>query len=198
MPKFQVIYADPPWAYRQTPPRGAAADHYRTLTVEELARLPVHQLAAWPSALFLWGTFPMWQDQVKVLKAWGFTYVTVAFVWVKLSRRGRRWHFGTGSYSRANAEVCFLGMRGKPRLPVWDHSVPQLLVAPVRSHSQKPPEVRTRIVRLFGEDTTRLELFARERVEGWEAWGDEVECSPGIRLVPLRRRREASERGRRQ
>lgn len=90
--KYAVIYADPPWSYRQhgTGPksRGNAAQHYHTMTVEDICALPVRQLAGGQGcALFMWATFPTIPDALKVMDAWGFTYKTAAFVWIKNTSR---------------------------------------------------------------------------------------------------------------
>ena len=107
-----------------------------------------------------------------VIKAWGFNYKTCAFTWVKRNRVSREtWFTGMGHYTRANAELCLLGTRGRPRRV--DASVHQIIDTPIEGHSKKPDEARRRIVQLCG-DLPRIELFARERVAGWEAWGNEI------------------------
>jgi N6-adenosine-specific RNA methylase IME4 len=179
--RFPIIYADPAWRYKQQG-NGAAAKHYPTLTTRDICALPVGALAADDALLFLWATFPNERDAHRVIDAWGFTYKTAAFVWVKLAKNGRPM-FGTGSYTRANAEVCLLATRGQhaARL-VRNHSVSQIVLAPRMRHSAKPPIVRDRIVRLCG-DVPRVELFARERVTGWHAWGNEVRCDIDLRAA---------------
>lgn len=109
------------------------------------------------------------------MEAWGFEYRTAAFVWIKKNRKNGGNFLGMGAYTRVNAEVCLLGTtRGtKARQVVKSHSVQQIVEALVERHSKKPAEVRERIVRLLG-DVPRIELFARERVPGWDAWGNEV------------------------
>lgn len=115
------------------------------------------------------------EEALRVMRAWGFEYRTAAFVWVKKNRRSGSNFWGMGAYTRANAEVCLLGVTPGTRAgaAVRDHSVHQIVEAPVEAHSRKPAEVRERIVRLLG-DVPRIELFARERVPGWDAWGNEV------------------------
>jgi hypothetical protein len=127
--RFPIIYADPAWRYKQQG-NGAAAKHYPTLTTRDICALPVGALAADDALLFLWATFPNERDAHRVIDAWGFTYKTAAFVWVKLAKNGRPM-FGTGSYTRANAEVCLLATRGQhaARL-VRNHSVSQIVLAP--------------------------------------------------------------------
>lgn len=127
------------------------------------------------AACFLWATFPNIAEGIKVLEAWGFQYKTAAFVWVKKNRKNGGNFWGMGAYTRANAEVCLLGISPgfKARERVRSHKVHQIIEAPFEGHSKKPDETRRRIVELLG-DVPRLEMFARQRAEGWDAWGNEV------------------------
>ena len=123
----------------------------------------------------MWATFPNIGEALKVMEAWGFRYKTAAFIWVKKNARSGGNYMGLGSYTRANAEVCLLGVTSgfKARMRVCSHSVRQVIEAPWQGHSKKPDEVRRRIVELLG-DVPRIELFARQRERGWDAWGKEV------------------------
>jgi len=114
----------------------------------------------------------MLRDAFEVIQSWGFTYKTCAFTWAKLNRSGVGFHFGMGYWTRSNPELCLLATRGGPRRA--GRGVPNLVVAARREHSRKPDEVRDRIVALCG-DLPRAELFAREKVPNWQAWGNEVE-----------------------
>lgn len=127
------------------------------------------------AACFMWATFPNIAEAIKVLEAWGFTYKTAAFVWIKKNRKNGGNFWGMGAYTRANAEVCLLGVSPgfKAREQVHSHRVHQVIEAPFEGHSKKPDETRRRIVELLG-DVPRLELFARDRAPGWDAWGNEV------------------------
>ena len=109
------------------------------------------------------------------MEAWGFQYKTAAFVWVKKNRKNGGNFWGMGAYTRANAEVCLLGTSPGFRAgeKVRSHKVHQIVESPYERHSKKPNEVRKRIVELLG-DVPRIELFARESAEGWDAWGDEA------------------------
>lgn len=169
---FSVVYADPPWRYSNRGVEGAAENHYPTMTGAELRALPVSALAAKDSALFLWATFPMLPEALRVIEAWGFRFKTVAFVWIKKNRKADSWFYGLGFWTRSNAEVCLLATRGHPKRQ--DNSVHQLIVSPIEAHSKKPDEARDRIVRLMGE-VPRVELFARQAPPGWDVWGNEVE-----------------------
>lgn len=118
------------------------------------------------------GDFSQLPEALRVIKAWGFQYKTVAFVWLKQNKSGKGWFFGLGFWTRGNAEICLLAIKGKPHRN--SNRVHQFLISPIRGHSQKPEEAREKIVELMG-DLPRVELFAREKTEGWDAWGNEVE-----------------------
>ena len=169
--KYTVIYADPPWKYKVWSGGGAADAHYPTMNLEDIKALPVSQLAAKDCALFLWITFPMLHEAWGVMKAWGFSFHTVAFVWIKLNRVSDTLFWGMGHWTRANAETCLLAVRGHPKRQAKD--VHQVIISHVEEHSKKPDEVRERIERLMG-DVPRIELFARQKADGWDVWGNEV------------------------
>lgn len=169
--KYAIIYADPPWSYRNKGTRAAADRHYSTMSIEDIKALPVANITSEDCVLFLWATFPMLREALETIEAWGFEYKTLAFCWVKRNRSGKGWFWGLGNWARSNPEICLLAVKGRPqRVSAAVHS---LIEAPVGKHSEKPKEVRERIVKLIG-DVQRIELFAREKVTGWDAWGDEV------------------------
>ena len=124
--------------------------------------MPVADLAAPDCCLFLWATNPMLPQALDVMASWGFAYKTVAFCWAKRTKHGK-WHIGTGYWTRANAELCLFGTRGKPKR--LSRAVRMLVEAPVREHSRKPDEVRRRIEELV--PGPYLELFARETAPNW-------------------------------
>ncbi len=174
--KYRIIYADPPWNYnaRNNPKTkfgGGAIGHYPLMKPEEIAALPVESIADDNAALFLWATFPRLQDAFTVMQAWGFEYKTAGFNWLKTNPKNDRAFFGIGYYTKSNAEVCLLGVKGKMK-PV-SNLVSSVIVAPRAKHSEKPAEAREKIVQLFG-DLPRIELFARSRFDGWHAWGNEI------------------------
>lgn len=178
--RYRVIYADPPWEYELTGgvknAKGLAKQHYPTMTTDEICAMPIPSICAEGGAVcFLWATFPTIDKALRVMEAWGFEYKGAAFVWVKTYAKSGKLFWGMGNYTRANAEVCLLGVtKGfRAKTHIKSHAVHQVVLAPVRRHSQKPDEVRERIVELLG-DVPRIELFARERVLGWDAWGNEV------------------------
>ena len=171
--RYNVILADPPWAYRDKCNSGnrGASHKYPTMTMRELYDLDVPSIAERDCVMAMWVTPPMLQEGLDLMAHYGFKFKTFLFLWVKTNRDGTPFR-GMGHYTRANAEPCLLGIRGKG-LPVLDHSVGQVILSPRLRHSEKPAEARTRIERLYG-DVPRIELFARERVDGWTAWGNEI------------------------
>ena len=173
--KYSIIYADPPWQYKVYSKKGAgrsAESHYPTMSIEDIRALPVGELADRDCALFLWITFPMLLDALSVIKAWGFTYKTVAFAWVKQNKKADTLFWGMGYWTRANVELCILAAKGRPRRK--SAGVHQVVLAPVEEHSKKPDIVRDKIVTLMG-DLPRIELFARQTPPGWDVWGNEVD-----------------------
>jgi site-specific DNA-methyltransferase (adenine-specific) len=175
MKKYNIIYADPPWEYRNqsinhTDGKALAFNHYKTLSVEEICKIKVGEIADKNCALFIWVTFPNLPEVFRVIKHWGFTYKTVAFVWVKTTKN-KKLFMGTGYYTRANSEICLLATRGTVK-PI-SHSIHSILLFPILGHSRKPNEIRKRIVELFG-DLPRIELFSRMKWDGWDSWGNEV------------------------
>lgn len=123
---------------------------------------------------FLWATFPKLPEALRLIEAWGFQYKTVGFVWVKTNPSGNGFFLGLGWWTRSNAEICLLAVRGKPKRQCA--GISQLIISPRERHSKKPDIVRNLAVTLVG-DVPRIELFARETSTGWDVWGNEVDCS---------------------
>lgn len=177
--KYNIIYADPPWEYKQsgnkTNSRGMAKQHYETMTTEEICKLPIPQICTEDALCFMWATFPNINQALTVMKEWGFTYKTAAFVWVKKNKKSNSNFWGMGAYTRANAEVCLLGIKKKTKAKqiVKSNAVHQIIESPIGRHSKKPNVVREKILELLG-DIPRIELFAREQFAGWDCWGNEV------------------------
>lgn len=177
---FSAILADPPWSFEvwsdSDKAHGAAKAHYQTMTMREIARLPIEDLAAPNCALFMWACWPSINDALKIIDAWGFNYKTCAFSWLKadpyrLFADEPTVYMGLGYWTRANTEPCLLATRGKPKRIAND--VRQGVIAPRREHSRKPDEIHERIERLV--TGPYLELFARRPRDGWTVWGNEVE-----------------------
>jgi N6-adenosine-specific RNA methylase IME4 len=206
--QYRVIYADPPWRFATYSDKGkgrSAEAHYDCLTVEQIKAIPVRQWVADDAALLLWATDPLLPHALAVIEAWGFTYKTVGFYWVKLNKSvagrlsgdllggngplltERDFFTGLGFWTRANPEPCLLATRGHPKRRAGD--VPKLLLAPRREHSRKPEEAYERIQRLL--PGPYLELFARQSQPGWDSFGNQ----PGLfdRGPVITRRRPSRE-----
>lgn len=174
--KYGIIYADPPWnglGWNNGSGLKCPANHYEVQDINWIKSLPVEQIASENSVLLMWVTFPNLPQGLDVISAWGFRYATCAFTWVKRNKVSDGYFVGCGNYTRANAELCLLGTRGHGQSMVKSHSVRQICDARLLKHSEKPPEIRERIIELFG-DLPRIELFARVKTEGWDVWGNEV------------------------
>lgn len=179
--KYNVIYADPPWAFRVWSEKGkerSADKHYSCMTLDDLKQMPVNSITAGDGcALFMWATFPMLREALELIEAWGFEYKTIAFCWVKQNKNSDGIFKGMGYYTRSNAEICLLATRGRV-LERKSRSVSSVIISHIERHSKKPAETRDRIVELFG-DLPRIELFARETAPGWD-W-----AKPDNRQHPL-------------
>ena len=185
--KYNIIYADPPWSYNGGLPQRqdglTPKQHYPVMETEEICALPVDEIADDNSILLMWSTFSKLQDGLDVIKAWGFIYKTCAFAWVKTNKRKNvdqisflpedsfSSFWGMGGWTRSNIELCLLGTKGKPKR--YSKGVHQVIYSSIREHSRKPDVTKERIIELCG-DLPRIELFAREKTEGWDVWGNEV------------------------
>lgn len=170
---YSLIYADPPWTYRDKAHAGQRGAEYKypCMSISELMALPVHKLAAPDCLLALWHVPVMPREALAVIAAWGFTLKTMkGFTWHKLTKNGLS-HFGMGNWTRANTEDCLFATRGKPQRV--NASIPQFINAPKGRHSEKPHEARHRLELLLG-NVPRLELFARKHFAGWDSWGNEI------------------------
>ena len=145
---------------------------YPTMTTEALKELDVGRIAHRDAALFMWATDAHIPDALELYRAWGFRYVTVAFVWSKKTVNGKTVS-NLAPWTLKNCELCLMGTRGRMVQYKQKNNIPQLVEAVRTRHSEKPEEVRRRIEELFG-DVPRIELFARKRFHGWDCWGNEV------------------------
>jgi N6-adenosine-specific RNA methylase IME4 len=180
--KYSIIYADPPYKYRDRPNSGkrGAFHKYPLMTIDQICDLPVNTITREDCWLFIWTTWPMLKDYegdvFDVINSWGFKFKTLGFIWVKtVSQKNGKLFMGMGNYSRSNTEPVLLATKGSPkRVNKGVHSV---VMSPrdvgKRKHSEKPDEVRDRIVKLCG-DIDKIELFARKHVENWDSWGFDV------------------------
>ncbi len=176
---YGAILADPPWQFEVWSGKGtarSAENHYDTMTMRDIARLPIDDLAAPDCALFMWCCWPSIQDAFRIVDAWGFTYKTCAFSWMKadpyrLFSDDATPFAGMGYWTRSNTEPCLLATTGKPKRVSAD--VRQGIIAPRREHSRKPDCVHGRIEKLVAGPY--LELFARAPRAGWDVWGNETD-----------------------
>jgi N6-adenosine-specific RNA methylase IME4 len=187
--KYNIIVADPPWRYNNPKDYDSRMGGlpYQDLSIAEISSLDIDAIAARDCALFLWATSPKLPEALEVMKNWGFIYTTVAFVWVKLNPQNPGIYSGLGHWTNGNVEYVLFGKRGRPKRLF--KSVKQLVFGPGDEfpseivsahrgrHSKKPNEVMNRIVCLVG-DLPRIELFARDKKKGWDAWG--LELGEGI------------------
>jgi len=188
--KYKIIYADPPWQYanqkNNDPAMGGIV--YKTMTIDEIKKLPVNEISDKDSVLCMWVTMPKLIEGLEVIKAWGFEYRTCLFNWVKVNPnaeiieteiKGKKmpdvsikggFYSGMGHWVNGNSELCLFAKKGKPKR--MSKEVKQLQVHPRQRHSQKPI-LHSEIVKLFG-DLPRIELFARQNVDGWDCLGNEL------------------------
>lgn len=169
--KYSAIMADVPWPYKTYSDKGngrGAIQHYSTMSLKDIARLPVAEMAADDCALFFWAVDPLLPQAFEIIDAWGFTYKTVAFCWVKTNKGGGIFS-GLGYWTRANQELCLLATRGRPKR--LSASISRVIMAPRREHSRKPDAAYERVGQLVSGPY--LDLFSRETREGWSAWGNE-------------------------
>lgn len=169
--KYKIIYMDPPWSYRdklRIKNKRGAITHYTVLNIKTLLSLDINRIAD-PAgcALCLWVTMPMLEEGLALIKTYGFLYKTVLFTWIKVDKSNKA-RIGLGHYTRGNAELCLLGIKGK--MQVMSHSIKQVIMSSPGRHSEKPIEAAERIVQLFG-DLPRIEVFARKKLDKWDATG---------------------------
>lgn len=178
--KYNIIYADPPWSFNSKElqkyggKRFTSMDkHYPTQKSTWIYDLPVSKITDKDCALFLWVTDAHLKEGLKTIEAWGFKYITVAFIWEKITSTGKT-VANLGAWTMKNCELCLLGTKGSILKHKKVNNLYQLIRAIRTSHSKKPDQVRRNIELLFG-DLPRIELFAREWHRGWDVWGNEVE-----------------------
>ena len=176
--KYKIIYADPPWDFKymgKSNPNDMAvyraSEHYNVMSLEDIKNLPIKSIADKDCILFIWVIDSMLDKVFEFINSWGFKYKTVAFTWIKTNKNNGKPFYGLGYWTRCNPEQCLLATKGK--ISRISKSVEQLTFSNRLRHSQKPSIFREKIVQLMG-DLPHIELFAREKVEGWDAWGDEL------------------------
>jgi len=175
--KYRVIYADPPWKYNDAmaisrdglgESYGPAVAHYPPMTISELCVLPVRDLSEENSVLFLWTTSPLLEDTFQIVRAWGFKYKS-SFIWDKVKHN-------MGHYNSVRHELLLICTKGSctPDVKKLFDSVQS--IERTDKHSQKPAKFREIIDTIY-PNGPRIELFARERTSGWDAWGNEADAA---------------------
>jgi site-specific DNA-methyltransferase (adenine-specific) len=174
--KYQIIYADPPWSYYNdsnaepncTTIKGMRRPPYAVMSSESIKSLNVSDISAENCILFIWTTDYHLGKCLEVIRSWGFDYKTIGFVWNKKC-------CFMGAYTmKSGIELCLLATKGREiHKLVKKHNIRSLVEVKRTTHSKKPKEVRIRIVELMG-NLPRIELFARQKTDGWDVWGDEV------------------------
>ena len=177
--KYNIIYADPPWTFKTYSDKGKGRSpemHYPCMTIDDIYNLPVQDISDENCVLLMWVTYPLLKEGINTIEEWGFTYKTCGFSWIKKNKNadifsdgGMFW--GMGYWTRANNEICLLATKGKPKR--LGKNIHQVVVSKIENHSKKPDIIKDRIVELCG-DVPRIELFARQRYEGWDSWGNEI------------------------
>ena len=169
--KYDIIYADPPWKEQGGGKIKRGADrHYSLMSTEEIMALPIQDLARSNAHLYLWATNNFLPDALRVMSSWGFRYITT-ITWVKDRA-------GLGQYFRGMTEQCLFGVRGNIPYKTVEGRRQQgltVIVAPRQAHSQKPEKMRRLIEKVSDREGFRkIELFARQKTDGWDVWGDET------------------------
>jgi len=177
--KFNIIYADPPWSFSSKSYQDGNRSmidlqktHYKTMTQNDIASLPVQNIADENCILFMWVTDSHLKEAINVIEAWGFRYKTIGFTWVKQYATGSLC-YNFSPYVLKSTEICLIATKGKLKELKRKNNVRGLVFAERTKHSQKPNEVRNRITELC-KDLPKIELFARQKANGWYAWGNEI------------------------
>lgn len=183
--KYEIIYADPPWSYYNdstvnadcTTIKGMRRPPYPVMSSQDIKNLPVNNIAAENSILFIWTTDYHLQKCLEVIKSWGFVYKTIGFVWCKVSKKRKPISF-MGAYTlKSGCELCLLATKGKnAHKLVKVKNIKSFHASFRQEHSKKPDIFRKRIEQLCGE-INRIELFARNQFENWDCWGNEVKSN---------------------
>ena len=177
--KYNIIYADPPYHFPNKKYQGGnrdfgniVSDRYETLSDKQLCTLPVENITKPDCILFLWVTDSHLERSFSIINAWGFRFATIGFTWVKKYKSGS-YCYNFGHYTLKSTEICLIGMKGKLKNIKNGNNVKGLVFAERTEHSKELDCIRNKIIELCG-DKPRIELFARQKIDGWDAWGNEV------------------------
>lgn len=175
--RFATILADPPWQFQnrtgKVAPEHKRLNRYGTMTVEDICALPVEDIAADPSHLYLWVPNALLPQGLQVMDAWGFRYIS-NIVWEKVRKDGEPDGRGVGFYFRNVTELLLFGVRGKnARTLDPGRSQVNIIRSRKREHSRKPDE-QYKII----ESCSRgpfLEIFSRGARRNWTVWGNQAD-----------------------
>lgn len=178
--KYAILYVDPPWDYagrdQHNTKEGnkSVRHHYNTMTLQQLKQLNIPSITDDNALLFLWSSSPHLPQAIELMEHWGFEYKTIAFVWDKQ-------RVNVGYYTMSQCEICLVGKKGSIPKPRGAKNIRQFFSEQRGKHSAKPTEFRQRITQMFPTQA-KVELFAREKVDGWDVWGNEVETPTPLPL----------------
>ena len=181
MKKYQIIYCDPPWNFGNRMYSSNKIDHHRAISraypvmkTQDICKLPIKDICAENAICFMWVADAFIPEALEVLRAWGFQYKTIAFIWQKKEKSGKQVCY-MGQWTMKGSEIVLLGTRGKMTQYLISRKIRQLVEASRerKKHSRKPQIIRDRIVEMFG-NLPRIELFSRQKTDGWDVWGNEV------------------------
>jgi N6-adenosine-specific RNA methylase IME4 len=168
MVNYQVIYADPPWRYDFSKSDSRQIENqYPTMELEDIKRLkfPTNENAV----LFLWATSPKLIEALDVMKSWGFAYKT-HLIWNKEL-------IGMGYWCRGQHELLLIGVKGHFSPPKQEQRISSIFTQRRTNHSKKPDKIRELIAEWYPNEK-KLELFARQIMEGWDVWGNDASIPP--------------------
>lgn len=184
--KYNIIYADPPWQFGSKKYQDNNRDfdrlesnHYNTMTIEQMKKLLIKNITYQDAICFMWVVDSHLKEGIEVLESWGFTYKTIGFNWIKKTSKGNNC-VNFAPWTLKSWEICLIGIRGAMGKYKKVNNILGLVEEERMYHSKKPDEVRRRIEQLFG-DLPRIELFARQKTDGWDSWGNEIESD--IKLI---------------
>ncbi len=182
--RYGTILIDPPWRFAnrtgKVAPEHRRLHRYQTMSFEEIAALPLPEVAKPQSHLYLWCPNALLLEALTIMKKWGFTYKT-NIVWLKVRKDGGPDGRGVGFYFRNVTELLLFGIKGKLRTLAPGRSQVNIIISRKEEHSKKPESVYDLVRRC--SPGPFLELFARQKVAGWTQWGDELETYPQNRPI---------------
>ena len=170
--KYNIVYADPAWDIGGCVHGG---DHvnlpYQTMNDNEIIDIPVKNIVGDWGVLFMWCVDSKIPIMPEIMKAWGFEYKCLGFIWHKSAKHNNGDCAPFPNFTRRTCEYCFLGVSGKYKM--LSKTVNQMISTSPKKHSAKPVIFKEMIVKLCG-DVPRIELFSRDKIEGWDAWGNQI------------------------